>query len=588
MRFFARILIVHTSELTQGAINCTTTNLISCYKNRFCLGHRLVVRRFIAFLRQFYTYFQFANVYGTANGFCRKFCVIFFVLMMLFLNIGCEKEKSLPDTLSLEINTSNSQPLRQALYGFNTNMVSGDYGYLDPDFVELTKALAPKTLRFPGGAVGNFYHWELGGFIESEMASTLSPQLNQRNQRNYVKLQERREGKILFDDFMKLCDTLSITPIVVVNLWTGSPKESAAWVRYAKNRGYQIKHWELGNEYYLPHYLNKYPTVQTYITAAKKHAAAMKAVNPDIKLSVCATPIAFHKGSWLAKKQQRDWDKGLAADTSFYDAYTVHVYAYKAVQKKEIEVMQGYLMGWIHFAVPDALTYYQQLFPDKDIWITEWNIANPANRVANTQLHAMYAGDFFLKMLTLPNVTQANFHVIAGPGKGFPVFSPITPVTPGTFWKYGGEPESDYGNTIRRAVYPTFQLIGEAFAQADTQFTLSVKNPPLLTGAMDYQGKQMPGIQAQTIGDKAAQHLVILISNRTSEQHTPQLFIDGKQYKGSLTYRYVANERLNATNGGNAEMEGSGEIEIRIQEWNGKATELVIRKNSFGILLIGP
>ncbi|MYA69362.1 hypothetical protein F4009_06230 [Candidatus Poribacteria bacterium] len=508
------------------------------------------------------------------------------VLIMLLLSIGCEKEKPLPDALSLEINTRDAQPLRQALYGFNTNMISGDYGYLDADFVELTKTLAPKTLRFPGGTVGNFYHWEPGGFFENEMASTLNPKLNQRNKGNYVKLQKRRNGEILFDDFMQLCNTLNITPVVVVNLWTGSPEESAAWVSYAKDNGYAVKHWELGNEYYLPHYLNKYPTVETYITEAKKHAAAMKAVNPDIKISVCATPIGFHKEGWLVKTQQRKWDKGLAEDTSFYDAYTVHVYAYKAVRKKEIEEMRGYLIGWIHFAVSEALDYYQKLFPDKEMWITEWNIANPANRVANTHLHAMYVGDFFVKMLTMPNVTQANFHVITGPGKGFPVFSRVTPVTPGTFWKYGGEPGSDYGNTIRRAVYPTFQLIGEACAQADTQFDLSIQNQRFLMGAIEYMGKQMPGIQAQVIGDKAAKHLMILISNRTSEQHTPQLFIDGKHYKGGVTYRYVANERLDATNGGNAEMEGSGKIEVRIQEWVGKATEFTIPQNSFGILKI--
>ena len=532
------------------------------------------------------THFQFANAYRTSNEFCRKFCISLLALITLFLNIGCEKEKPLPDTLSLEINTRNAQPLRQALYGFNTNMMSGDYGYLDADFVELTQTLAPRTLRFPGGAVGNFYHWKPGGFFQEEMTSTLNPKLNQRNKGNYVKLQRRRQGKILFDDFMQLCNTLSIMPVVVVNLWTGSPEESAEWVRYAKNKEYQIKHWELGNEYYLPHYLNKYPTVETYIAEAKKHAAAMKAVDPDIKVSVCATPIAFHKDGWFAKKQQRKWDQGLAADTSFFDAYTVHVYAYKAVRKKEIEEMRGYLMGWIHFAVSEALDYYEELFPDKEMWITEWNIANPANRVANTQLHAMYVGDFFLKMLKMPNVTQANFHVIAGPGKGFPVFSPITPVTPGTFWKYGGEPEADYGRTIRRAVYPAFQLIGEAFAHADTQFTLSIQNQPTLMGAIEYAGKPMSGLQAQVVGDKAAEHLVVLMSNRTGEQHTPRLFINGKHYKGSVIYRYVANERLDATNGGNAEMEGSGEIEVRIQEWTGKAKELVIRKNSFGTLKV--
>jgi hypothetical protein len=532
------------------------------------------------------THFQFANIYCLFNKFCRIGCIALIALTMLFLIIGCQDPKNLPDTVRLEIQTRNAQPLRQSLYGFNTNMMSGDYGYLDADFVELTKVLAPKTLRFPGGAVGNFYHWQPGGFFENEMTSTLNPRLNQRIKGNYVKLQRRRDGKILFDDFMALCNSLNIVPVIVVNLWTGSPEESAEWVDYAKNRGYRIKHWELGNEYYLPHYFNKYPTVETYIAEAKKHAAAMKAVDPNIKVSVCATPIAFHKEGWLVKKQQRIWDQGLAADTSFYDAYTVHVYAYKAVRKKEIEEMRGYLMGWIHFAVSEAVDYYEKLFPDKEMWITEWNIANPANRVANTQLHAMYVGDFFLKMLKMPNVTQANFHVITGPGKGFPVFSPMTPVTPGTFWKYGGEPESDYGHTIRRAVYPTFQLIGEAFADADTQFTLSIQNQPILMGAIEYGGKPMSGMQAEVIGDKVAKRFVVLISNRTGEQHSLQLVIDDKRYKGDITYRYVANERLNATNGGNAEMEGSGEIEVRIQEWTGKATELVIPKNSFGTLKI--
>lgn len=511
-------------------------------------------------------------------------------MTILFLNSGCLEEKPPPEALRLEIDTQTTKPLRHALYGFNTNMISGDYGYLDDDFVALTQALAPKTLRFPGGTVGNFYHWEPGGFFQSEMDSTLNAKLNKRNKDNYVKLQERRNGKIDFDDFMELCNTLHITPVIVVNLWTGSPEESAAWVRYAKNKGYQITHWELGNEYYLPHYLNKYRTVEAYIAEAKKHAAAMKAVNPDIKVSVCATPLGFHKEGWLVKRQQRKWDEGLAADSSFYDAYTVHAYAYKAAQKKDIEEMRRYLMGWIHFGMAEALDYYQKLFPNKEIWITEWNIANPANRVANTQLHAMYVGDFFLKMLTTPNITQANFHVIAGPGKGFPVFSPITPITPGTFWKYGGEPESDFGSTIRRAVYPTFQLIGEVLAQVDAQFTVSIRNQPLLEGAMTYAKKQMPGIQAQAVGKKNdtnnTEYFAILISNRTGEKHTPYLVIDGKHYKGSVTYRYVADERLNATNGGNAEMEGSGEIEVHIQEWVGEATEFFIPKNSFGILKI--
>ena len=80
--------------------------------------------------------------------------------------------------MRLEIDTKTTTPLRKELYGFNTNMISGDYGYLDTDFIALTNVLQPKTLRFPGGTVGNFYHWKTAGFLENEMTTTLSSQLN--------------------------------------------------------------------------------------------------------------------------------------------------------------------------------------------------------------------------------------------------------------------------------------------------------------------------------------------------------------------------------------------------------------------------
>ena len=80
-----------------------------------------------------------------------KSYIVFFGLIVLFLGIGCQGKNTSTDALRLEIDTRNSQPLRQALYGFNTNMINGDYGYLDTNFVELTKVLAPKPCGFPVG-----------------------------------------------------------------------------------------------------------------------------------------------------------------------------------------------------------------------------------------------------------------------------------------------------------------------------------------------------------------------------------------------------------------------------------------------------
>ena len=508
------------------------------------------------------------------------------IVLLMMLNLECSSRESDVDSVQIYIDSESAVPLRKELYGFNTNMMSGDYGYLDKDFTALTETLKPSSLRFPGGTVGNFYHWDISGFYEDEMNTTLSTQLNKRNRGNFNKLRKKRNGIISFDDFMKLCNDLKIKPIIMVNVWTGSPEKSAAWVRYAKEMGYNIRHWELGNEHYLHHYLNRFPTVQDYIQTAKKHALAMKAVNPQIKLSVCASPVAFHNEGFLLATRQRKWDKGLAENTSgpsdWYDAFSVHVYAYKAIKDIEIEKMKAYLFGWIHFGIDAAMEYYDELFPNKEMWVTEWNIANPANRVANTQLHAMYVADFFMKMLSIPKITHANFHVITGPGKGFPVFSRVTPISQRTFWKYGGEPESDYGDTIRRTVFYSFQLIGDVIDKAETLYKVSQENVQMFEGDLDYKGKMISGIQVRALGNDDT--YFIMISNRMSRDISSVFYFDEKHLKKDATYRYVANNNLKATNGGNAEMEGSGKIEVKIQEWNGNMKDIIIPRNSFGIL----
>ena len=50
-------------------------------------------------------------------------------------------------------------------------------------------------------------------------------------------------------------------------------------------------------------------------------------------------------------------------------------------EKKRLRRCEATSWDWIHFGVAEAIDYYEKLFPNKEMWITEWNIANPANRV---------------------------------------------------------------------------------------------------------------------------------------------------------------------------------------------------------------
>ena len=137
-------------------------------------------------------------------------------------------------------------------------------------------------------------------------------------------------------------------------------------------------------------------------------------------------------------------------------------------------------------------------------------------------------------------------------------------------------------------VVPSTPLFNSSARRSIRQIHSSLsqsKTHLFLWGLLSIKGQQIPGIQAQAIGTEGRQNSLLsssAIARVSSTRHSFLLIVNTT--KVGVTYRYVADERLNATNGGNAEMEGSGEIEVRIQEWSGKSTELVIPKNSFGIL----
>ena len=92
-------------------------------------------------------------------------------------------------------------------------------------------------------------------------------------------------------------------PIVIANYGTGTAEEAAGWVHYAnKTKKYGVKYWEIGNENYgnghygtaweADHHPDKSPNA--YATAVVQYAAAMKAVDPTIKIgAVLTTP-----GNW--------------------------------------------------------------------------------------------------------------------------------------------------------------------------------------------------------------------------------------------------------------------------------------------------
>ena len=97
--------------------------------------------------------------------------------------------------------------------GVGMNTAVYDSNMTDPAAASLLKAAGIQQLRYPGGSVGDAYHWK---------TSTLAPGAG-----SYV------APNTDFDHFMAMAKTVGAQPILIANYGSGSPQEAADWVKYA-------------------------------------------------------------------------------------------------------------------------------------------------------------------------------------------------------------------------------------------------------------------------------------------------------------------------------------------------------------------
>ncbi|HST82946.1 MAG TPA: cellulose binding domain-containing protein [Kineosporiaceae bacterium] len=164
--------------------------------------------------------------------------------------------------------------------GIGVNDAVWDSQLGSDETADLLSGAGVKTMRYPGGSYADIYHWKdntaPGGYVAPDTD---------------------------FDTFMGSVRKVGAQPIIIANYGTGTAQEAADWVRYAnRTKHYGVKYWEIGNENYgNGHYgssweaddhADKSPTA--YADGVVKYAAAMKAVDPAIKIgAVLTTP-----GNW--------------------------------------------------------------------------------------------------------------------------------------------------------------------------------------------------------------------------------------------------------------------------------------------------
>lgn len=161
------------------------------------------------------------------------------------------------------------------------------------DVLEAMKPMRYTAMRYPGGNFASGYHWMDG----------IGPK-NERPTVRELAWQSLEPNQFGTDEFVKLSRLMGWTPMMTVNLGTGTPEESRNWVEYCNSPTgslysdmraangwsdpYDLKLWCLGNEMDGPWQLGHVPADQ-YAIRAQQAAKLMKDVDPMLELVVCGS-----------------------------------------------------------------------------------------------------------------------------------------------------------------------------------------------------------------------------------------------------------------------------------------------------------
>ncbi|MCL6538740.1 MAG: hypothetical protein K6T28_09190 [Acidothermus sp.] len=187
------------------------------------------------------------------------------------------------------------------------------------DVLALLRGLRVSVLRWPGGNFASNYHWMDG----------IGPKEN-RPRRLELAWGGEESNRFGTDEFLAYCAALGAEPYICLNMGTGTLQEALQWVEYCNGAGrtswverrranghaepYRVRYWGLGNEMYGEWQIGAL-SAEEYVSKARRWAAAIKKVDPDVVLVSCGL------NGWS------EWDRiVIDALAPLVDLHSIHLY----------------------------------------------------------------------------------------------------------------------------------------------------------------------------------------------------------------------------------------------------------------------
>lgn len=238
--------------------------------------------------------------------------------------------------------------LEHNYFGYNAN-VSGGPGWTaiggapsTPTFLGSVATLQPQMLRYPGGTVSNYWHWQTGLMYAGWPGN--SPSLSVPN---------------TLEEFANALHELEARGVAVMPIWTlnmmtrgdyddGAPasvcpdasvsaeclEDQIAMLTHAVELGLPVRYVELGNEFYLAGpevYTTRFANGAAYALEARRWIARLHADFPGVKVGI----VGFDRDEEGVTGPDRDLTWNQTVHDAFLDApseeradgFVLHIYA---------------------------------------------------------------------------------------------------------------------------------------------------------------------------------------------------------------------------------------------------------------------
>ena len=320
-----------------------------------------------------------------------------------------------------------SQNANENIFGFATSNTFTYCDVNDTSFTNKVKRLNPKVLRFPGGAVGNFYHFGKNGygFDFNEIDTYHSGKFPKRARGLDNSRRKKQQNYDYINDFIVLAKATNAKAVLVANMFVNND-DILLMIEKLQANNIEIVGVELGTELSNRSYYKNGYTIDEYLVSAKSCSKKVKDNYPNIKTAIVAAPLGTRKGH-----RHNVWNNKLSK-LDFYDAIVIHSYAkvtkgedrYGQMISEQVEgknkteafeIYKKRAINYLKIEYPKEVQEYVNIFT-KPIWVTEWNL-QISKTTGNTLLQSLFVAQYFLELLSNPDLSAielTTYHNLGG------------------------------------------------------------------------------------------------------------------------------------------------------------------------------